>query len=114
MICVVISAGGETRSGRASLRSSRAVAKASTASVAAARANVTARNSRYSSRKPAHAIEGESKVRGNRSAASILKQARAGLPSLMWNKAAALEQAQLNLGYTKIVAPVSGEVNKTS
>jgi len=28
-------------------------------------------------------------------------------------KRAALEQAQLNLGYTKIVAPVTGEVNKT-
>ena len=28
-------------------------------------------------------------------------------------KRAALEQAELNLGYTKIVAPVSGEVNKT-
>jgi multidrug efflux pump subunit AcrA (membrane-fusion protein) len=28
-------------------------------------------------------------------------------------KRALLEQAQLNLGYTKIVAPVSGEVNKT-
>jgi membrane fusion protein (multidrug efflux system) len=28
-------------------------------------------------------------------------------------KRAALEQAQLNLQYTKIVAPVSGEVNKT-
>jgi membrane fusion protein (multidrug efflux system) len=27
-------------------------------------------------------------------------------------KRAALEQAELNLGYTKIVAPVSGEVNK--
>jgi membrane fusion protein (multidrug efflux system) len=28
-------------------------------------------------------------------------------------KRALLEQAQLNLGYTKIVAPVTGEVNKT-
>jgi membrane fusion protein (multidrug efflux system) len=28
-------------------------------------------------------------------------------------KRALLEQAQLNLGYTKIVAPVNGEVNKT-
>ena len=28
-------------------------------------------------------------------------------------KRALLEQARLNLGYTKIVAPVSGEVNKT-
>ena len=28
-------------------------------------------------------------------------------------KRAALEQAELNLGYTKILAPVSGEVNKT-
>jgi membrane fusion protein (multidrug efflux system) len=28
-------------------------------------------------------------------------------------KRAALDQAQLNLAYTKIVAPVSGEVNKT-
>jgi membrane fusion protein (multidrug efflux system) len=28
-------------------------------------------------------------------------------------KRALLEQAQLNLGYTKILAPVSGEVNKT-
>ncbi len=31
----------------------------------------------------------------------------------MQQKRAALEQAELNLGYTKIVAPVSGEVNKT-
>jgi membrane fusion protein (multidrug efflux system) len=28
-------------------------------------------------------------------------------------KRAALEQAQLNLGYTKIIAPATGEVNKT-
>ncbi len=31
----------------------------------------------------------------------------------MQQKRAALEQAQLNLQYTKIVAPISGEVNKT-
>ena len=43
--------------------------------------------------------------------ASTRARALAALADVQ-QKRAALEQAELNLGYTKIVAPVSGEVNK--
>jgi membrane fusion protein, multidrug efflux system len=91
-----------------------AAAKASTASVAAARDNEAAAeqtvrqaNSRLSQAQANQrsAETGPQQVASTRaralSAAADVKQKRA-----------ALEQAELNLGYTKIAAPVSGEVNK--
>jgi membrane fusion protein (multidrug efflux system) len=91
-----------------------AAAKASTANVAAARDNEAAAqqtvkqaNSRLSQAESNHraAQTGPQQVASTRaralSAAADVQQKRA-----------ALEQAELNLGYTKVVAPVSGEVNK--
>ena len=48
----------------------------------------------------------------DRQVSSSQARARAAIADVE-QKRALLEQAQLNLGYTKIVAPVSGEVNKT-
>jgi membrane fusion protein, multidrug efflux system len=91
-----------------------AAAKASTANVAAARDNEAAAQqtvqqakSRRSQAEAAHraAQTGPQQVASSRaralSAAADVQQKRS-----------ALEQAELNLAYTKIVAPVSGEVNK--
>jgi membrane fusion protein (multidrug efflux system) len=92
-----------------------AAAKASTASVEAARANESAAQqfvqqaqSRLTQADASHqyAETGPQQVSSTRSravaaAADVLQ------------KRALLEQAQLNLQYTKIVAPVDGEVNKT-
>jgi membrane fusion protein (multidrug efflux system) len=49
---------------------------------------------------------------GPQQVSSSKARARAAIADVE-EKRALLEQAQLNLGYTKIVAPVSGEVNKT-
>ncbi|MFZ0804153.1 MAG: HlyD family secretion protein, partial [Terriglobales bacterium] len=49
---------------------------------------------------------------GPQQVSSSQARARAAVGDVQ-QKRAALEQAQLNLGYTKIVAPISGEVNKT-
>src|SRR6202023_1646733 len=49
---------------------------------------------------------------GPQQVSSSRARARAAIADVE-QKRALLEQAQLNLGYTKIVAPVSGEVNKT-
>jgi membrane fusion protein (multidrug efflux system) len=91
-----------------------AASKASTANVAAAHYNEAAAqqtvkqaNSRLSQAEANHraAQTGPQQVASTRaralSAAADVQQKRA-----------ALEQAELNLGYTRIVAPVSGEVNK--
>ena len=92
-----------------------AAAKASTASIAAATANEAAAR---------QAVEqAQSRLAGseaNRQAAETAPQqvsstrnrARAAFADVQ-QKRAALEQAQLNLGYTKIFAPVSGLVNKS-
>lgn len=92
-----------------------AAAKASTASVAAAHANEAAAQQ---SLKQAHSKLAQSQA-NQRSAETAPQQvsssqarARAAVADVQ-QKRAALEQAQLNLTYTKIVAPVSGEVNKT-
>ena len=92
-----------------------AAAKASTASIAAAAANEAAAQQAVQ--------QARSRLTGseaNRTAAetapqqvsSIRARARAAIADVN-QKRAALDQARLNLGYTKIVAPVSGEVNKT-
>src|SRR6202012_1869453 len=49
---------------------------------------------------------------GPQQVSSTKARARAAIADVE-EKRALFEQAQLNLGYTKIVAPVSGEVNKT-
>jgi membrane fusion protein, multidrug efflux system len=92
-----------------------AAAKASTASVAAAQANEAAAQqfveqaqSRLVSAEASHqyAETGPSQVSSTRS------RVRAAIAD-MEERRALLDQAELNLQYTKIVAPVSGEVNKT-
>ena len=92
-----------------------AAAKASTASVAAAQANESAAQqfvqqaqSRLVSAQASHqyAETGPSQVSSTKS------RVRAAIADVE-QKRAALDQALLNLQYTKILAPVTGEVNKT-
>ena len=92
-----------------------AAAKASTASVAAARANEAAAEqsvhqarsrlvestATYESAKTAPQQVSSSEARALAAAADVEQ------------KRAAVEQAELNLQYTRILAPISGEVNKT-
>ena len=92
-----------------------AAAKASTANVAAARANegaaqqaVQQAHSRLSESEANH----RSAETGPQQVSSTRARARAALADVD-QKRALLEQAELNLQYTKILAPVSGEVNKT-
>jgi membrane fusion protein (multidrug efflux system) len=92
-----------------------AAAKASTATVAAARANEGAAQQAV---QQAHSRLAESEANhrsaetGPQQVSSSRARARAALADVD-QKHAALEQAELNLQYTKILAPVSGEVNKT-
>ena len=92
-----------------------AAAKASTANVAAARANEGAAQQAV---QQAHSRLAESEANhrsaetGPQQVSSTRARARAALADVD-QKRAALEQAELNLQYTKILAPVSGEVNKT-
>jgi membrane fusion protein, multidrug efflux system len=92
-----------------------AAAKASTAAVDAARANEAATqqfvqqaNSRVAQADANH----QSAETGPQQVSSSKARVRAAVADVE-QKRALLEQAQLNLQYTKIVAPVSGEVNKT-
>ena len=92
-----------------------AAAKASTASVAAARANVSATQQtvqQAGNRLAQSKANQKSAETGPQQVSSSQARARAAIADVE-QKRAALEQAQLNLAYTKIVAPVSGEVNKT-
>jgi len=92
-----------------------AAAKASTARVAAARANEAAAQEAV---QQAHSRLAESEANhrsaqtGPQQVSSTKARARAAIADVE-QKRAALEQAELNLQYTKIIAPVSGEVNKT-
>jgi len=92
-----------------------ATAKASTASVAAARDNEAAAQQAV---QQARSQLGESEASqqsaetGPQQVSSTRARARAAIADVQ-QKRAALEQAQLYLQYTQIVAPVSGEVNKT-
>jgi membrane fusion protein (multidrug efflux system) len=92
-----------------------AAAKSSTAAIAAARANEAAAqqfvqqaNSRVVQADANH----EAAETGPQQVSSTKARARAAIADVE-EKRALLEQAELNLQYTKIVAPVSGEVNKT-
>jgi membrane fusion protein (multidrug efflux system) len=91
-----------------------AAAKASTANVAAARANEAAAQqavqqakSRLSQAEATH----RAAQTGPQQVASTRARALSAVADVQ-QKRAALEQAELNLQYTKIVAPISGEVNK--
>jgi membrane fusion protein (multidrug efflux system) len=92
-----------------------AAAKAGTASVVAARENEAAAEQAV---RQAHSLLGQSEANrqsaetGPQQVSSTQARARAAIADVQ-QKRAALEQAQLNLQYTQIVAPISGEVNKT-
>ncbi|MBZ5598910.1 MAG: HlyD family secretion protein [Acidobacteriia bacterium] len=92
-----------------------ATAKASAAAVAAAQANEAAAQqavrqarSRLAQSQASHHYA----ETGPQQVSSTQARARAAIADVQ-QKRAALAQAELNLGYTKIIAPVSGEVNKT-
>ena len=92
-----------------------ASAKASTATVAAARDNEAAAQQAVQqarSRLGQSEASQQSAETGPQQVSSTRARARAAIADVQ-QKRAALEQAQLNLQYTQIVAPVSGEVNKT-
>jgi membrane fusion protein (multidrug efflux system) len=92
-----------------------ASAKSSTASVAAARANESAAEQfvqQAQSRLAQAQANHQSAETGPQQVSSTRSRVRAAIADVE-QKRALLEQAQLNLQYTKIVAPVSGQVNKT-
>ena len=93
-----------------------AAAKASTATVAAGHANEAAAQQAVQQAKDrARPGRSEPPRRSDRAAASCIQLMLVLCAAVadVQQKRAALEQAELNLRYTKIVAPVSGEVNKT-
>jgi membrane fusion protein (multidrug efflux system) len=92
-----------------------AAAKSSTAAVAAARANESAAQQfvqQAKSRLAQADANYQSAETGPQQVSSTKARVRAAIADVE-QKRALLEQAQLNLQYTKIVAPVTGEVNKT-
>jgi membrane fusion protein (multidrug efflux system) len=92
-----------------------ATAKSSTASVSAARASESAARQfvqQTQSRLAQANANHQYAQTGPQQVSSTRERVRA-LIADVGQKRALLEQARLNLGYTKIVAPVSGEVNKT-
>lgn len=93
-----------------------AAAKASTSSVAAAQASASAAEQQVGQAK-AKLAEAEANLRasqtGPQQVASIRARARSA-EAVVQQKQAALETAQLNLGYTKIYAPVDGVVMKNA
>ncbi|MGB2592437.1 MAG: HlyD family secretion protein [Candidatus Acidiferrum sp.] len=92
-----------------------ATAKSSTAAVAAAEANESAAE-QFVQQAQSRLVQADANHQyaetGPQQVSSTRARARAAIADVE-QKRAALEQAQLNLQYTKIVAPVSGEVNKT-
>jgi membrane fusion protein, multidrug efflux system len=92
-----------------------AAAKSSTAAVAAARANEAAAQ-QFVEQALSRQVQADANHRyaetGPQQVSSTQARARAAVADVQ-QKRALLEQAQLNLQYTKIFAPVSGEVNKT-
>jgi membrane fusion protein, multidrug efflux system len=92
-----------------------ATAKASTASVAAARANEAAAEQAVQqarSRLAGSQANHRSAQTAPQQVSSTRDRAKAAIADVE-QKQALLAQAQLNLQYTKIYAPVTGEVNKT-
>jgi len=92
-----------------------AAARASTAAVAAARANESAAQ-QFVEQARSRVVQADANHQnaesGPQQVSSSQARARAAVADVE-QKRALLEQAELNLQYTKIVAPVSGEVNKT-
>jgi membrane fusion protein (multidrug efflux system) len=92
-----------------------ATAKSSTATVSAARASESAAQ-QFVQQARSHLAQAKANHQyaetGPQQVSSTQARVRAAIADVE-QKRALLEQAQLNLGYTKIVAPVSGEVNKT-
>jgi membrane fusion protein (multidrug efflux system) len=92
-----------------------AAAKSSTAAVAAAGANESAAQ-QFVEQAKSRAVEAdanhESAETGPQQVSSTRARVRAAIADVEQRRAL-LEQAELNLQYTKIVAPVAGEVNKT-
>jgi membrane fusion protein (multidrug efflux system) len=92
-----------------------ATAKSSTAAVAAARANESAAQQfvqQAQSRLVQADANHQSAETGPQQVSSTRARVRAAIADVEQRRAL-LEQAELNLQYTKIVAPVTGEVNKT-
>jgi membrane fusion protein (multidrug efflux system) len=92
-----------------------AAAKSSAAAVAAAKANESAAQQfveQAQSRLGQAEANHKSAETGPQQLSSTRARARAAIADVQ-EKRALLEQAQLNLQYTKIVAPVTGEVNKS-
>ena len=90
-------------------------AKASTATISAMRANEAAAEEgvrQAEARLAAANANYRSAQTGPQQVSSTRARALAAIADVE-QKRAALEQAKLNLQYTKVVAPVSGEVNKT-
>jgi membrane fusion protein, multidrug efflux system len=94
---------------------SLAAARSSTATVAAAGANASAAE-QFVQQARSRLAQADANHRyaetGPQQVSSTRARVRAAIADVE-QKRALLEQAQLNLGYTKIVAPVNGEVNKT-
>ena len=92
-----------------------AVAKSSTAAVVAASANEAAAQ-QFVQQAQSRAVQADANHQyaetGPRQVSSSQARVRAAIADVE-QKRALLEQAQLDLQYTKIVAPVTGEVNKT-
>ena len=92
-----------------------AAAKSSTATVAAAHSNESAAE-QFVQQARSRLAQADANHKyaetGPQQVSSTQARVRAAIADVE-EKRALLEQAQLNLGYTKIVAPVTGEVNKT-
>jgi membrane fusion protein, multidrug efflux system len=92
-----------------------AAAKSSTASVAAAHANESAAQ-QFVNQARSRLAQADANHRYAETGPQQVSSTRARVRALIADveqKRALLEQAQLNLQYTRILAPVSGEVNKT-
>ena len=92
-----------------------AAARSSTAAVAAAHANESAAQ-QFVQQARSRRVQAEANHQyaetGPQQVSSSQARARAAVADV-GQKRALLEQAQLNLQYTKIIAPIAGEVNKT-
>ena len=92
-----------------------AAAKASTASVEAAHANESAAE-QFVDQAESRLVQADANHQSAQTAPQQVSSSKSRAIAAIADveeKRALLEQAQLNLGYTKIVAPVDGEVNKT-
>jgi len=92
-----------------------ATAKASTASVTAARDNEAAAQ-QFVHQTRSRLAQADANHQYAETGPELVKSTQARVRAAIADveqKRALLEQAQLNLGYTKVVAPVSGEVNKS-